>query len=88
VFSGYAGVETLSAGTAPDAETPISGDLIEWADVIFAMERVHRTRMMGHFGSLLREKRIVVLGVRDVYGFMDEELVRVLREKVGPYLPG
>src|SRR5580658_4701544 len=30
VFSTLEGVESLSAGTSPDAETPISADLIEW----------------------------------------------------------
>ena len=32
VFAGLPGVETLSAGTNKDFDTPVSGDLIEWAD--------------------------------------------------------
>ena len=38
VFSEYDGVNAIGCGTNLDAETPLSGDLIEWADVIFVME--------------------------------------------------
>lgn len=38
VFSEYAGVEAIGCGTNNDAETPLSGDLVEWADVILTME--------------------------------------------------
>ncbi len=33
VFSKYEGVEAIGAGTNADAETPVTGDLIEWADL-------------------------------------------------------
>ena len=35
VFSKYEGINAIGAGTNSDAETPVSGDLIEWADIIF-----------------------------------------------------
>jgi predicted protein tyrosine phosphatase len=38
IFSGMEGYEVLSAGTSPDSETIISADLVEWADLIFAMD--------------------------------------------------
>jgi predicted protein tyrosine phosphatase len=82
VFSGLPGVEALSAGTSPDAETPVSADLIEWADLVLVMERVHRKRLKERFGSLLSEKRIVVLGIPDKYKYMQPELVDLLRKKV------
>jgi predicted protein tyrosine phosphatase len=86
VFSTVEGVEALSAGTDSDAITPISADLIEWADIIFAMERVHYRRLQERFGSQLKSKRISVLGIRDDYDYMDPDLVRLLREKVTPLL--
>jgi predicted protein tyrosine phosphatase len=85
-FSAYPGVETLSAGTSPDAETPISADLIEWADIIFVMEVTHRKRLMTAFRSQLRQKRLIVLGIRDQYNTMDPELVRLLEAKLNPHL--
>jgi predicted protein tyrosine phosphatase len=87
LFSGRAGIETLSAGTAPDAETPLSAELIDWADIIFAMEAVHRRRIEQYFGKSLSRKKIIVLGIPDEYPCMDPGLVELLRKKVVPYLP-
>jgi predicted protein tyrosine phosphatase len=86
-FSAYEGVEVFSAGTSPDAETPVSTDLIEWADVIFVMESVHRKRLNERFGALLSAKSVVVLGIPDKYKYMDPELVGILKEKVFRSLP-
>lgn len=33
----------------PEAETPVSADLLEWADVIFVMERAHRASCRRNF---------------------------------------
>jgi predicted protein tyrosine phosphatase len=86
IFSARGDVEALSAGTSPDAENSISTDLIEWADTIFAMERIHRKRLNERFGSLLRGKRIVVLGIPDHYEYMDTELIAILKKKVPQHL--
>jgi predicted protein tyrosine phosphatase len=88
VFSAYEGVEALSAGTNPDADNPVSSDLIEWADLVFAMESVHRRKLQKRFGPLLRTKRVVALGIPDIYKYMEPELVRILKEKVVPHLKG
>lgn len=40
VFASHPEVTALSAGTNRDADTPVSGDLIEWAEVVVAMETV------------------------------------------------
>jgi predicted protein tyrosine phosphatase len=86
VFSACEDTEALSAGVNPDAENAVSADLIEWADLVFAMEKTHRRKLQQRFGSLLRGKRVVVLNIPDNYGYMDQELVRILEEKVTPYL--
>jgi predicted protein tyrosine phosphatase len=88
VFSAYEGVEVLSAGTNPDAGNPVSLDLIEWADLVFAMESAHRRRLQKRFRRALHAKRIVVLGIPDKYQYMEPELVRILEGKVAPYLLG
>ena len=86
VYAGRPGLFVMSAGTAPDAEVVVSADLVEWADVIFAMEPVHRTRLNRDFSALLKNKRVVVLGIRDRYPFMDSRLVTLLESKVGPHV--
>ena len=85
-FPPIAVLEALSAGVSPDAENPVSADLIEWADVVFAMENADRHKLQERFGVLLRSKHIVVLGIQDKCGYMDEELVDALKLKVTPHL--
>jgi predicted protein tyrosine phosphatase len=86
VFSDLQGHFVLSAGTSPDANTPVSADIVEWADIIFAMEAVHRRRLNQRFSALLRTKRIIVLGIPDEYGYMDRSLIDILRTKVSQHL--
>jgi len=86
VFSDPPDIETASAGTSPDAETVVSADLVEWADIIFAMETVHKRKLNEKFSSLLKRRRLVVLGIPDNYEYMDEGLITVLRQKVTPRL--
>jgi predicted protein tyrosine phosphatase len=82
LFAKSPGVETASAGTSPDADNPISLDLVEWADVIFVMENTHRKRLNESFKAALRTKRIVVLGIPDRYDYMAPELIKLLHKKV------
>ena len=86
VFSSYPGVETMSAGTNHDATTPVSADLIEWADVVIVMEQVHRNKLAAKFKSEFKNKRLVVLDIPDEYDYMDPELVRILKLKVPRYV--
>jgi predicted protein tyrosine phosphatase len=86
VLSDLQGHFVLSAGTSPDANTPVSADLIEWADIIFPMQAVHRRRLNQRFSALLRTKRIIVLGIPDEYGYLDQSLIDILRTKVSQHL--
>jgi predicted protein tyrosine phosphatase len=86
VFSSWIDVETDSAGLAPDAVTPLTVDQIEWAEVLFVMERRHKVKLIRTFGRYLNGKRIVCLDIPDRYGFMDPELIVVLERKAGGFL--
>ena len=86
IFAAHDGLETLSAGLNRDAETPVSGDLLDWAEVIFVMERGHRRKLQQRFQAFLKDKRIVVLGIPDDYGYMQPELVRLLEDRVPRHL--
>lgn len=74
-------MEAISAGTNNDAETSVSGDLIEWADTIYVMERMHQTKVMQKFRSLLKDKPVRVLGIPDNYKYMDPKLIDLLKRK-------
>ncbi len=82
VFSTHPNVEASSAGTNPDADNPVSADLIEWADIILVMEPIHLKRLNERFQSLLKDKNVVVLGIPDKYGYMDEKLIALLKSKM------
>jgi predicted protein tyrosine phosphatase len=82
VFSSYPGIECASAGTNRDAITPLSPELVSWADVIFVMEESHRNKLSSKFRHLLVNKRVICLDIPDEYEFMDPDLVRILKAKV------
>lgn len=86
VFADYPGIEVASAGTNPDADTPLSAELVEWADIIFVMEKSHRQKLSTRFRASLKTVRVICLDIPDKYAFMDPELVRVLKSRVTPSL--
>lgn len=86
VFSRYDDVNAIGAGTNSDAGTPVSGDLIEWADIIFVMEKSHRSKVSKKFKALLKDKKMVCLDIPDNFERMDPTLVRILEAKVSRHV--
>lgn len=86
VFSQYPGVHAIGAGTNSDSETPVSGDLIEWADVVFVMEKSHQNKLSKKYRELLRHKRLVCLDIPDIYDYMQPELIKLLEARVPRYI--
>jgi predicted protein tyrosine phosphatase len=87
ILSRRADLEVASAGTNNDADNPLTAELVDWADLIFVMERVHRTKLQKRFRANLKSKRIVCLDIPDRYAFMDPALVRLLEVKLARHLP-
>lgn len=86
VFSTIDGLEVTSAGLNNDAETPVTPEVLQWADLIFVMEKAHRNKLQAKFRPYLNDKRVICLNIPDVYDFMDPTLVTLLRAKVPPFL--
>jgi len=86
VFSEIPGLDVLSAGTNHDAVTPLSSELVEWADKIFVMENMHREKLQKRFRSSLKGKKIICLGIPDNFSYMDPELVAILKKKLSQFL--
>lgn len=80
------GIETASAGTNRGADTPVSAELIAWADVIFVMEQQHQKKLTENFAPELRRKRVICLGIPDEYKYMQPELIDLLELKVSKHL--
>ena len=86
VFSQYDGIECWSAGVHDSADVSLAPDMIQWADIIFVMEKTHQTKISKKFSKHLHGKRLVVLGIPDIYEYMDPTLIQILELKVPPLL--
>lgn len=86
VFSRYPNIETDSAGLNTEADVRVSPEQIEWADIIFVMEKSMRAKLAKQFCKYLNGKRVISLNIPDKYTFMQSELVALLEKKVGTLL--
>lgn len=86
VFSTWPGIETDSAGISNDAAVSLSSEQVEWADIIFVMEKTHRNKLNRKFRSSLNNKRVICLDIPDDYEFMDPILIRILESRAGRFL--
>lgn len=86
VFSERHGIEVASAGLNHDAEQTVTPELLEWATIIFVMEKSHLNRLRSRFRNYLNGQRVVCLHIPDEYEYMDPYLVRILETRVMGYL--
>jgi len=86
IFSEESDLDVKSAGIYQDATNPISSELVEWADIIFVMEKRQRNAIHKKFKDIYRNKRIICLYIPDEYEYMNPELIQLLKKKVSPYL--
>lgn len=86
IFCEYPGLEVDSAGLNPDAEVPLSGEALQWADLIFVMEKTHRRKLSQKFRPYLKDKRVICLDIPDNYDYMQPKLVELLKKEVVPLL--
>lgn len=87
VFAGRPGVETDSAGLAPDADVRLSGDQLEWADLVVVMEKAQLGKLRRGYPKALGGTRIVSLDIPDRYDYMQPELIELLEKRMRPHLP-
>jgi predicted protein tyrosine phosphatase len=86
VFSSCPNIDVESAGLNHDADVPLSPEQLEWADIIFVMEKAHRSKLSKQFRKYLKGKRVICLDIPDKFKFMDPDLVKLLKAKAGPFL--
>ncbi len=83
VFKNSSHHNARSAGTSENARIKIDRSLIDWADLIFVMEKKHRQLLSERFNT---QKQIIILDIPDEYQFMDPELIEMIRDTTVPYL--
>jgi predicted protein tyrosine phosphatase len=86
IYKNHFGIKVKSAGTEPSARIKLTANIINWADIIFAMEKKHKQKMMKIFPTETNRKEIIVLDIPDEYEFMDSELIEEIQAGVKPYL--
>lgn len=77
--------ETLYCGTAPDADIPVTKELLDWADVVVLMENCHRSKIRRKWSGY--SHKMLVWGIPDEYCYMDDTLCHIINRKK-PYLIG
>lgn len=75
----FVGINALS-------EIPITSQAVIWSKVIFVMEEIHRDFIIENFSSELKKKEIHVLNIPDVYGKNNQELIKILKNKLKNFL--
>jgi len=78
------GFEVQSAGTWLHARRRITEELINWADIVFVMERHHKEFLLDL--SPMAKNKTVVLDIPDIYSRNDPELVRILKGRLSTHL--
>ncbi len=86
VFAELPHIEVDSAGINRSAEVRLSAEQIEVADIIFCMEKMHKRKLNETYRKYLKGKQVVVLDIPDNFSYMDEKLVKILKQKCANYL--
>jgi predicted protein tyrosine phosphatase len=83
IYRQDARLEVRSAGIRTDANRPLSAGDIEWADVIFVMDRDQKEWIQERFRDS-NLPRIRILDIPDSLIYMDPRLQKLLREAIDP----
>lgn len=73
-----------SAGLSKNSERKVNEKDINWADKIFVMEKKHRSKLF-ELNYIKSTEKIEILNIPDVYEFMDEELIELLKISINEY---
>jgi predicted protein tyrosine phosphatase len=82
LFIGNPHYVTRSAGTASNAKHVVNVNDLLWADRIFVMEKRHKEILQIKFADILQDKKIVNLVIPNDLGYMDVDLVELLKHSL------
>ncbi len=85
IFSNDQRIYVKSVGFSNKSPVKISAKFIKWADLILVMEYEHSKRLTKLYRHL-DIPDVEVLGIEDLYDYMDEELISILTEKTNDIL--
>ena len=73
---------TLFGGRFAGVFVNLKKEDLDWADIVYVFEEDQRSEIASRFPREYLNKKILNLEIEDVYGFMDEKLVKKLRGKL------
>jgi len=86
IYANRPGLEVKSAGILPDARTPVTEELLKWADVILVMHKTHLQALEQKFAACLDGRTMDCLHVSSVFGYMHPRLIEKITVKVDAWL--
>lgn len=86
IFCKQTDLDVRSAGTSEDALVRVNQRMLDWADLIFTMDREQQKALARMFPGHAALKRLVCLDIPDDFGFLEPALVTLLEERVPPHL--
>ena len=86
VFAKDPTLEVRSAGTSAEAAVCVNARMLDWADVVFVMEEEQVRDLTRQFPAHPAMARLICLQIRDLYHFLDPQLVALLKERTLPHL--
>ena len=84
IYKNKPGMEVKSAGVSLYATTPISAELIQWADVVLCMSKWQKMEIEKRF--VIENTVIDYLDIEDDYSYMERKLVEIITKKVDAWL--
>ncbi len=75
-----------SAGTENSARVKVNSKLLVWADVIFVMEKHHKEKLNQNFPKEMKDAKIFILEIPDIYKFMDRELIEEIKISISSFI--
>ncbi len=73
--------EVKSAGTEALFGREVTAGDLQWADLVVVMENRHREKIRGRFPEESEDVEFIVLGIPDIYQYMEIALQREIRER-------
>ena len=86
VFAKDPTLDVRSAGTSAEAAVCVNERMLDWADIVFVMETDQVRDLERLCPAHPAITRLICLEIRDVYHFLDPQLVALLEERALPHL--
>lgn len=79
-------ISVKSAGLFSDAFVTVSQDIVDWADLIFVMEKNQQNKIIKKFKNVYNKKPVINLNISDDYEYMEPTLIELLSHKLSRFI--